>query len=54
MLPPPAGKPAAALDNDGGKAEVTGSEAVEEARLGVIEKAKIPVNYLKGDKMVEG
>lgn len=36
---------------------MAGSEAVEGARLGVIEKAELPVNYLKrdvkGNKIVE-
>lgn len=49
VLPPPAVKPSAVSDNNGGKAELAGSEAVEGARLGVIEKAKLPANYLKGD-----
>ena len=57
VLPPPAVKPAAVSDSDDCNTELAGSEAVERARLGVIEKAELPVNYLKGDakgdKMVE-
>ena len=49
MLPSPAVKPAAVSDNNGCKAELAGSEAVEGPRLGVIEKAKLSANYLKGD-----